>query len=278
MMKIKMSFFICVFVHSIIAQLQFQREISLPSANPGWYVDPIGNHYVIDNNKISKIDSLGKVVFTQAIKSQGEISLLVFNSAQKIVSFSEEQQQICVFDNTITPVSMCLDLDEFAISNATFIASSSRANSIWVFDRVNSTILLLDTEKKIVLQRLRNVSGLIGFTGNVTFMREDNEKLWMSDGKRTFSFDLNLNLVDTHEYPCLSKRLTTSNNEPIWTTSFIALNTYFEFQEDVLFVLNLDSKDQGIGENPVPDAENIYYSNGNFYFKKGSKVFVYKIA
>jgi hypothetical protein len=277
-MKIKISFFVLFLVHSITAQLIFQREFSLPSANPGWYVDPIGNHYVLDNNKISKIDSLGKVMFSQAIKSQGEISQLVFNSAQKIISFSEEQQQICVFDNTITPVSMCLNLDEFTISNATLIASSSRANCIWIFDRVNSTVLLLDTEKKILLQRLRNLSGLIGLSNNITFMREDDEKLWISDGKKTYCFDLNLNLVETHDFQCVSSRLNTSNNQTNWTTSFIALNTYFEFQQDVLFVLNLDSKDQGIGENPVPDAENIYYSNGNFYFKKGSKVFVYKIA
>lgn len=278
MMKIKMSFLIFLFIRNISAQLQYQREISLPIANSGWYVDPIGNHFVLDNNKISKIDSLGIVLFTQAIKSQGEISQLVFNSAQKIISFSEEQQQICVFDNTITPVSMCLDLDEYAISNATLIASSSRANSIWVFDRVNSTILLIDSEKKIVLQRLRNVSGLIGFAGNVTFIREDDEKLWLSDDKRTYCFDLNLNLVDTHDFQCVSSRLNTSNNQANWKTSFIASNTYFEFQQEVLFVLNLDSKDQGIGENPVPDAENIYYSNGNFYFKKGRRVFVYKIA
>jgi hypothetical protein len=250
---------------SAFSQFNFQREISLPINTTQWFVDPVGNHYLLAGNKLTKIDSLGEVKFSQAIKSQGEINQLVFNSAQKIISFSEEQQQICLFDNTITPVSTCLSLEEYGIINATCIASSRRANSVWIYDCVNSTLSLFDIDKKMIQQQLKNIKGLIEFGGNTTYFKEDDEKLWISDGSNTFGFDLNLNLTDKFDFSCTDKQ-------------FIENQTYFEFVDDAFFVLNLSSKEQGIGENPVPNATQITFVNGYFYFKKGSKIYVYKIA
>ncbi len=249
----------------IYAQFIFQREINLTKPIDHWFVDPVGNIYILEGNKVSKLDSLGKLTYSQAIKSQGEINQLVFNSAQKIISFSEEQQQICIFDNTITPISACISLDDFGISNATCIASSSRANAVWLYDRVNSTLFQLDTDKKVINQQLRNIAGLVGFSGNTTYLKEDNEQLWISDGKSSFAFDLNLNYLEKIELPLSS-------------TAFISKDTFFEFREDVFFVMNISSKEQGIGENPVPNAENISLSNGYFFFKKGNKLFVYRLA
>jgi len=256
--------FLCV-SHSFLSQFNFHREVILPVKTVQWFVDPLGNHYAQENNKLSKLDTLGKVQFSQAIKSQGEISQLVFNSAQKVIAFSEEQQQICIFDNTLTPITSCLNLDDFSILNATAIASSSRANSVWIYDRVNSSILQLDTDKKVVYQQLKNITGLIGFSGNISYLKEEDEQLWISDGERTFSFDLNLNLMQENDFSCGPK-------------SFIKASTFFEFGDNAFFILDLNTKKQGIGENPVAEAEKITYSNGYFYFQKGNKILLYKIG
>ena len=263
-MKIVFVFSFILSVSLTFGQFEFKREYSISPSTENWFVDAVGNIFLLENNKVKKMDSSGRITFVQSIKSLGEINQLVFNSAQKIICFSEEQQQLCVFDNTLTPISDCISLDQLGIVNANRIASSSRANAIWLYDQVNSTLLLLDVDKKFIIKELKNAAGLVGISDNLTYMVEDDEKLWVSDGKATYSFDMNLSFLEKRYLRCDEK-------------SFIANHVYFEFYEEEFSVINLPSDEEGIGENPVPNVESVKFANDNFYFKKANTIFVYKI-
>ena len=47
----------------IYAQFIFQREINLTKPVDHWFVDPVGNIYILEGNKVSKLDSLGKLTY-----------------------------------------------------------------------------------------------------------------------------------------------------------------------------------------------------------------------
>ncbi|NBR57418.1 MAG: hypothetical protein EBU05_10385, partial [Chitinophagia bacterium] len=113
------ALFLFVFFNCFVNQAQIIRENSkiknfnFKNSITVWNVDELQNLYLIQGNTLIKFDSSGKQLFSQSIKSIGNVAQIEPINALKIAVFSEEQQSICLFDNTLTLNGECNYLDKF---------------------------------------------------------------------------------------------------------------------------------------------------------------------
>lgn len=171
-----------------------KSKIALDSA-AYWNMDAIGNHLVSFNGTISKIDTSGKVKYTQSIRSYGETAEIVSINTMKLVHFSEEQQTLCFLDNTLTSTEDCLELAEHEIINATLVSSSSQPDKMWVMDQLNSTLYQLPIIGNDPTRQVGNLSGLLNFS-TVNQIKEASNKLYLRTSEEIFILDIYGSLVD----------------------------------------------------------------------------------
>jgi hypothetical protein len=156
-----------------------------------WMVDNLSNLYICESEMIKKFDSVGLLQFNQSIKSFGHTSSLVHINAMKTVHFSEEQQTICFLDNTLTQLDDCIELIDRNIVNAHTVAASSRAEMIWVYDNVNSTLQLINFDGSSVQQEqsIINLKGTLGIEevdqivekGNTLYLLDRSKGIYILD-------------------------------------------------------------------------------------------------
>jgi hypothetical protein len=202
----------------------------------GWNTDVFGNLIVASTSSLIKYNSDGNISFKISNKSFGEVKQIIPITPLKIVLFSEQQQQICFVDNTLTPVDLCVDLGDYNIEFATYIGRSSRGGKLWVFDQVNSVLLLIDLNKtgKIV-QEIRNIKGLISLSDLVEII-EFQSSLYIFDSSGLLTkLDLNGSLISQQKLDCTG--FTASENR-IWVVDKSKLFLFLE-GENPLELCNL---------------------------------------
>ena len=234
-MKIRVTILFVYFIffvnHSqIIIEDTEEKNFAFLKAVSVWNIDELQNVYLIQGSTLIKCDSSGKQLFSQSIKSIGNVAQIEAINALKIAVFSEEQQSICLFDNTLTLNSECNYLDKYGIRNAKLIARSNRPNLFWIYDQFNSTLLLIDIISNKTIQKIDNIKGLIlkGEEENeVEKIQEFNNHLYLFDSKETiYEFDQLMTL--SGEFKKHSKKIAFWDNQLIemegnktWITSLI---------------------------------------------------------
>ncbi len=234
-MKIRVTilfvFFIFFVNHSqIIIEDTEEKNFTFLKAISVWNIDELQNVILIQGSTLVKCDSSGKQLFSQSIKSIGNVAQIEPINALKIAVFSEEQQSICLFDNTLTLNGECNYLDKYGIRNAKLIARSNRPNLFWIYDQFNSTLLLIDIISNKTIQKVDNIKGLIlkGEEENeVERIQEFNNHLYLFDSKETiYEFDQLMTL--SGEFKKHSKKIAFWDNQLIemegnktWITSLI---------------------------------------------------------
>ena len=234
-MKIRVTILFVYFIffvnHSqIIIEDTEEKNFTFLKAVSVWNIDELQNLYLIQGSTLIKCDSSGKQLFSQSIKSIGNVAQIEPINALKIAVFSEEQQSICLFDNTLTLNGECNYLDKFGIRNAKLISRSNRPNLFWIYDQFNSTLLLIDIISNKTIQKVDNIKGLIlkGEEENeVEKIQEFNNHLYLFDSKETiYEFDQLMTL--SGEFKKHSKKIAFWENQLIemegnktWITSLI---------------------------------------------------------
>jgi hypothetical protein len=234
-MKIRVTILFVYFIffvnHSqIIIEDTEEKNFTFLKAVSVWNIDELQNVILIQGSTLVKCDSSGKQLFSQSIKSIGNVAQIEPINALKIAVFSEEQQSICLFDNTLTLNGECNYLDKYGIRNAKLIARSNRPNLFWIYDQFNSTLLLIDIISNKTIQKVDNIKGLIlkGEEENeVERIQEFNNHLYLFDSKETiYEFDQLMTL--SGEFKKHSKKIAFWDNQLIemegnktWITSLI---------------------------------------------------------
>ena len=234
-MKIRVTILFVYFIffvnHSqIIIEDTEEKNFTFLKAVSVWNIDELQNLYLIQGSTLIKCDSSGKQLFSQSIKSIGNVAQIEPINALKIAVFSEEQQSICLFDNTLTLNGECNYLDKYGIRNAKLISRSNRPNLFWIYDQFNSTLLLIDIISNKTIQKVDNIKGLIlkGEEENeVEKIQEFNNHLYLIDSKETiYEFDQLMTL--NREFIKHSKKIVFWDNQLIemegnktWITSLI---------------------------------------------------------
>lgn len=154
------------------------------NANDLWSVDKLENVYISDGESIKKYDSTGVLKFQQSIKSFGQVAQLAPVNSMKLISFSQEQQTLCFLDNTLSSTDDCIDLSDYDIYNAEWIATSTRPELLWVYDNVNSTLKLISLSVlgEVNLE-IVNLQGLLGIE-NIDQIFEAGQYLYVVDTQK----------------------------------------------------------------------------------------------
>ncbi|XOV67041.1 MAG: hypothetical protein ACFHU9_15555 [Fluviicola sp.] len=157
-----------------------EQKFPMRSAD-AWSVDKLQNVYISDGASIKKYDSTGVLKFRQSVKSFGHVTQLAPINSMKLVYFSQQQQTLCFLDNTLSVTEDCLDLADYDIYNAEWIATSTRPELLWVYDNDNSTLKLisLNSPGNINLE-IVNVNGILGLD-MVSDIFEAGQHLYVMD-------------------------------------------------------------------------------------------------
>jgi hypothetical protein len=167
-------------------------------------------------------------------------------------------------DNTLTNYSNCLELDNFGIEYGTFTSVSNRPNNFWVYDQLNSMLLLLNINGKTE-QKISNLKHTIGFN-NVDYLFERNNVLYLYDAsKGMFSFDLYGTLIYFDAQLDMESVVISDDN-------------IFYLNKDLLIVYNIKSRIKKEFNSPIEGVTKIDKLGNHFYFKKGNKIFKYQLV
>jgi len=173
------------------------QSIPISSEVDAWFTDLQQTLYLVNKDEITKIGSPFNTV--QSIKSWQSIDGIEPINPFKLLLFSASQQQICIADNTLALTGDCFPLEALEIANVTAISSSKRPDMFWIYDEVNSTILLYNYLTKTIVQSLYNFKGLLGLKGKIT-LKENETGLWViSDRNEIVLLDDYLNKVFTFQ-------------------------------------------------------------------------------
>jgi hypothetical protein len=238
----------------------WKKVISYPvSSGEVWNVDIMENFYASNEGTINKYDKEGSLMFTQSIKSLGRTKQLVPLNIMKIIHFSEEQQTLCYFDNTLTSLDDCVELIDRDIFNATIISSTSKPDQVWILDNINSKILLLSLQGLNQGQEIENLGGILSIN-NISQMLERTNRLYLLDREKgVYVFDLYGTLIH-HKDVQKVKELDAYEK------------SIFLLMDDRLKIISLDEEYELEFELPVKDILEFKYMNQFFYFRTSSDV------
>jgi hypothetical protein len=167
--------------------------------NEVWSTDILGNVYLTDRKVIQKYDSIGRLKFSQSVKSFGKVAEIRPVNTMKLVLFSEDQQILCWMDNTLTLGEECIDLSKFEIGLATHVAASGQPEKLWVVDQLNSKLLLLDLGRSNQSQEIKNLKGILNMS-DIMALTEVNNELFLLDNKGViYRFDLYGSLIERYD-------------------------------------------------------------------------------
>ncbi|MBI1837116.1 MAG: hypothetical protein HYR91_07605 [Flavobacteriia bacterium] len=259
--------FLCIHFCVIVCNGQNKWELIQTysvDSNSVWNVDVLGNVYVTKNDLLQKFDSVGILKFSQSQKSIGKISSIQPINTMKLIVFSEEQQEYCVLDNTLTRIENCVDLSEKDISYASFFVVSAQPDKYWVYDQLNSRFHLVSHGQTGQNQDIENLKGILN-SNNFSFVLEQNYQLYLVDSlKGVYILDLYGTLLDF-----LPERnvLSLSADE-----KFIYL-----FRQNDLKIIQKETM-KSI-EIKMPEAEILdFKKNGSsFYFKTKTNIKKFKL-
>ena len=245
-----------------VKQIEYQVD-----ENATWAVDIFGNVYFTKGRVLQKFDSLGVLKFSQSIKSVGNIKDIMPVNTMKLVLFSEEQQVLCLLDNTLTMSENYIELSDFKIGIASLAAVSSQPDKIWVLDQLNSRLLLLDLSGKMQYQEVRNLNGVLNLS-DITSLNESDGHLYLMSNQTLYEFDV---------YGSLINELTFTYNS---LKTFAALAFYgkiFWFTSEAMIVQNFDEGKEMIINLPITGIISFKKSGEYYYFKTADKILKYSL-
>jgi hypothetical protein len=242
---------------------KLEKEIAL-SKEGVWAVDEFNNVYIAANNTLTKTDSIGQLKFKQSIKSFGNLNAIEIINSMKIVVFSEEQQSIGFFDNTLTQSDNSIDLSELNIVNARIISRSSQQEKLWVLDQQNSTLFLISLNRSNQFQEISNLSGLLNLN-EITFIKEEKNQLFVADKSgKICLFDVYGSLKNCFDFP-----------------RFDALTIKGDFiigcQNDQIEFFNTKNLETKKLLFPIKGVKECKLSGNYFYFRTDNKIYKYTL-
>lgn len=168
---------------------------SIISLKTAWDIDELGNTIIVEANQLKKYDPKGNLLFTQSIKTIGNISKIDARNPMKILFFSEEQQLVGVLDNSLTFQGENFDLSTYGLSYVQAFSASFQNNKFWIYDQENSKLELLSTNNQQSV-KIENLKSLLGFN-EVTQLMEEGNFLYLYDkAKGIYKLDNYGNLID----------------------------------------------------------------------------------
>ena len=158
--------------------LQFKETLSIPENTERTFVDHNNNLYFVAKDQIIRYSLATGIRSIQSQKIWQNIQQVLAINTMKTVVFSQVQQTLCFTDNTLSSQGTCMDLQEFNLNNVTVVASSKRPDMLWLYDELNSQLVLFNFVKRQILQNVVNLRGILNIEGEVR-LAENHFGLWL---------------------------------------------------------------------------------------------------
>jgi hypothetical protein len=240
------------------------RSVSTESVSC-WNVDAFNQLFVANQSTLIKYSTDGTILYKISDKSLGEIQQIIPVTPLKILLFSEMQQRICFVDNTLTLVDACIDLSDYEIEYASHIARSGRGDKLWVFDQINSRILLIDLNQKgKIIQEIRNTKGLIEIEQLIEMIEFDSKLYLLDNTNKLTIFDLYGSLIDQRN---TESHAICSSDNALW--SIDSTNIFKEERENSPTVFN---------QIPLPGVTDFQVINNQYYFQEKNVIHIFEIV
>jgi hypothetical protein len=270
MIRVALTGFLIFVLHISNAQsdlnISWKLKDSLScDSNAIWTVDWIGNLIIQQDGSINKYDTTGHKLFSQSIKKIGSLHSILPVNAMKIALFSEEQQSVCILDNTLTLSQECIDLDRYDIQWASCFSPSGQQEKIWVFDELNNRLLLISTNNTSQFQEIKNVRGILNSTSILEIEEFENRLFVKEDQGRLFEFDIYGSLVDVYDVEGVidfefrnGKVVFLDENQK----QFILVDDYSEIRFDL----------------PIHNVRKFKISGSYFFLQTVDKILKYEVS
>lgn len=264
-----LSFIICIGSFAVSAQdslfnWHLMKEYPLEE-EAIWNVDMLQNVYVVHDRMISKYDSAGVKKFSQSIKSIGQVKEIMPINTMKLVLFSEDQQVLCLLDNTLTISEELIDLSDYTIVNASIVTISIQPEKIWVLDQLNSRLLLLDLAGKMQFQEVRNLKGVLNLS-EIHSMIESNGHLFLIASGKFYEFDM---------YGTLLNELNFSNGSDSLSDCVPSGQRFYWILKDELIGQDLNGANKQGVKLPVKQVLEFKKAGDIYYFRTADKILKY---
>lgn len=172
--------------HDLVAQgskspaisLQFKETLSIPENTERTFVDHNNNLYFVAKDQIIRYSLATGIRNIQSQKIWQNIHQVLAINTMKTVVFSQVQQTLCFTNNTLSSQGTCMDFQEHNLNNVTVVASSKRPDMLWIYDELNSQLLLFNFVKREIIQNVVNLRGILNIEGDVR-LKENNFGLWV---------------------------------------------------------------------------------------------------
>jgi len=166
-----------------------------------WTVDGLGNVLTAQSGTIKKYNKDGKIIFEQGVKQIGNCKSIGQMNTLKTYVFSEEQQLICFYDNSLSPLEKCIDLSDYNFANISLIEYSNQAGKFWVFDQINSTLSQISIEETTVVQTTKNMKGMLNIQSPIQLIESGNQLFIFDENKIVYIFDRYGTFIERIEIP-----------------------------------------------------------------------------
>lgn len=253
--------------NNLFSQTQYkwnQKASYVIDSNDIWTTDVFGNTYISRKETIQKFDSIGKFKFAQSQKSSGRLSSIQPINTMKVAVFSEEQQEICFFDNTLTPYESCVNLEDLSISYASMMAVSSQPGKFWVYDQLNSRLHLLSLEQTNQSQEIENLKGMLNSI-QLNSMFENANFLYLIDFKQgVFVLDIYGSLIN------LIKRINFKSFQ-------VDNQNYYFIEGDFLIIINKETSQESKIELPFQEIIEFRKSMDSYFFRTTKEIRKYQL-
>jgi len=229
-----------------------------------WAVDLVGNLYLSDMDVLSKYDTSGQKSFSQSFKALGRIADIQAINTMKLLLFSAEQQSFALVDNTLSAANTSYELSDLGFGYVSLMAASAQPNKLWVYDQLNSKLVLLDYGRSGQQQELLNIRGILG-ASEIKLMFERDQKLYLQDGQhKVYVLDLYgslLHLVDDIHGPLMHGEKD---------------KLYWNHAEEGLLELDIATGEKRKIAMPLQPIEKWEGTVQILYLQKGTSLFKFK--
>ncbi len=147
--------------------------------NARWNVNGRGDVvHIFDGEMVMK--TVDGRTLKQSLKFLGDIEQFEVVNSLKYLVFSFEQQMICFFDNSLSNMDDCIDLDELGFNQVTKVTISSQSDKLWIYDDINSVLSLFSMATQLQSQSVQNLKGMLNIK-EVSGIVEYNNRLMVID-------------------------------------------------------------------------------------------------
>jgi hypothetical protein len=182
----------------------------------------------------------------------------------KLLVFSEEQQTICMLDNTLTLSEQCIDLGKYGIGMAVHVSSSSQPDRVWVVDQLNSRLLSLNWRSDVLIE-VGNLKGILDIDEIDEMIEVGNELFIFDRSKGVYRFDLYGSLLNFYSAEGFSAFEVKEN--------FLLL-----LSQDQLMFIDMSTEEKEYIPVPVDNSIDFRVSGKTFILRTVDKLFRYNLS